>query len=74
MKIEKRECNNTTQLKYIGSGDCFYYGGSLFMRFDEMVRDDHGVWYTCVNLSSGLPLPLELATEVEPVEAKVVIE
>lgn len=73
MKIERNDIRIT--LKDVCNGECFEYNGNIYIKLSVLINDElSGGYYTCVNLSNGKPLALCLATDIIPVNAKVVIE
>ena len=72
MRIEDKR--SMTKLHGLDNGECFKWEGGLYIKLSIAMRTDPGLYYTCVNIESGLPVALGYGTEVEPVNAKVVIE
>ena len=73
MKIERNDIRIT--LKDVCCGECFEYNGNIYIKLNVLIHDElSGGYDTCIDLSNGNPVALGFATDVIPVNAKVVIE
>jgi hypothetical protein len=73
MKIERKAAYDHPEFKSIKHGDLFRIGNTYFMKICE-TTNQRNVVYNAVEIESGIPTHVSDNEEVEPLNAKVVIE